>query len=364
MDRRIAKNYAINLAYQILLLAMPLVTTPYVSQCLGVENVGIFSFTSSNVSYFVLFVTFGFHVYGQREIARYQNDIENRSQLLFEIQVKKFLLSVITIIAFVVFALFQTKYRTVYLIQTLTIISTFFDISYFFQGLELYNITVIRNAFFRIIGVVCIFVFIHEPSDLYLYVFLQCLVGFLGSASLWMYLKKYVSKKYMHRFKLSKDFRIILELFIPVISVQLYFHIDKTMLGIICDTPVENGYYEQALKIVRICQTVITSLGAVLISSVSRMIGEKDYKKMDSTIHASIRFGLFLSIPMMLGLIGISDVLVPWFFGNGYEGVTPVMCVLAPIIVLSAISNVATNGILIPLNRHNYVSLAMLWELQ
>ena len=39
----IAKNYIYNLVYQILLLILPLITTPYISRVLGAENIGIYS---------------------------------------------------------------------------------------------------------------------------------------------------------------------------------------------------------------------------------------------------------------------------------------------------------------------------------
>ena len=55
MKKSIIKNYIYNLSYQILVLLLPLITTPYISRVLGPENVGIYSFTISIVTYFTLF---------------------------------------------------------------------------------------------------------------------------------------------------------------------------------------------------------------------------------------------------------------------------------------------------------------------
>ena len=38
----VSKNYVYNLIYQILLIFLPLITTPYVSRVLGAENIGIY----------------------------------------------------------------------------------------------------------------------------------------------------------------------------------------------------------------------------------------------------------------------------------------------------------------------------------
>ena len=54
MEKKIAKNYLYNAAYQILTLVIPLITTPYISRVLGVNNVGIYSYVATVASYFVI----------------------------------------------------------------------------------------------------------------------------------------------------------------------------------------------------------------------------------------------------------------------------------------------------------------------
>ncbi|CDA17156.1 polysaccharide biosynthesis protein [Clostridium sp. CAG:571] len=51
----VSKNYVYNLIYQILLIFLPLITTPYVSRVLGAENIGIYRIYSiyCYVFYFV-----------------------------------------------------------------------------------------------------------------------------------------------------------------------------------------------------------------------------------------------------------------------------------------------------------------------
>lgn len=41
------KNFAYNIAYQILVIILPLITAPYVSRVLGVEGVGTYSYIYS-----------------------------------------------------------------------------------------------------------------------------------------------------------------------------------------------------------------------------------------------------------------------------------------------------------------------------
>lgn len=72
--KSVTKNYIYNLIYQILVIVLPLITTPYISGVLGAEKIGIYSFTTSIATYFILFGSLGVAMYAQREIAYVQDD--------------------------------------------------------------------------------------------------------------------------------------------------------------------------------------------------------------------------------------------------------------------------------------------------
>ena len=84
-QKSFAKNYVFNLFYQIIAIALPLVTTPYLSRVLGADGIGKYSFAQSIVSYFALFAALGTTLYGQRQIARAKDQPVERSRLFFEI---------------------------------------------------------------------------------------------------------------------------------------------------------------------------------------------------------------------------------------------------------------------------------------
>ena len=87
MKKSITKNYIYNLIYQVLILLLPLVTTPYVSRVLGSENIGIYSYTTSLSAYFILFGSLGIALYGQREIAYKQSDRKEYSKIFWEVYI-------------------------------------------------------------------------------------------------------------------------------------------------------------------------------------------------------------------------------------------------------------------------------------
>lgn len=77
-------NFAFNFISQILTLIIPLITTPYLARVLQETGNGQYSYAFSIITYFTLFANLGFDVYGQRQIAAAQGDIEAKSKVFWE----------------------------------------------------------------------------------------------------------------------------------------------------------------------------------------------------------------------------------------------------------------------------------------
>ena len=155
--------------YQILAIIIPVITTPYLSRVLGAENIGIYSYTLSIATYFILFGSLGVTLYGQREIAYVQDDIEKRSKTFFEIFFMKCITLFLAIIIFYISFCMKGDYSIYYKILTLEIFANIIDISWLLQGMEEFKKTVVRNTIVKLLGVICIFIFIKNPDDLYKY---------------------------------------------------------------------------------------------------------------------------------------------------------------------------------------------------
>ena len=107
----VKKNYIYRLLYEILILIMPFITTPYVSRVLGADGVGIYSFTTSIMSYFTLFAALGTASYGAREIAQHRDDKKVASKLFWEIELMTVGTSLICLVIWIIFILFSTEYK-------------------------------------------------------------------------------------------------------------------------------------------------------------------------------------------------------------------------------------------------------------
>lgn len=357
--KSVRKNYFFNLAYQGMLLVVPLIVTPYVARVLGADGTGTYSYILSVVSYFVIFATLGTITFGQREISYVQSDIKERTTVFWETFLFRITTTIAALIAYFVFCLFQNDTITLYIIFILNILAVVTDISWFFQGLEEFGKIIVRNAVFKIINIIFIFVFIKSRDDLELYTFGMCFIPMIGNLLLWASLPKFICKVEFKGLKPFRKTREIISLFIPTIAIQVYTVLDKTMIGIITKDSYQNGYYDQSEKLAKMALTVVTSLGIVLIPRIGAYFAQNRHKEIQKYMYRSYRFVWMLGLPLCFGLIGIASNLIPWFLGPGYDQSISILRVLSLLIIAIGINNVTGMQYLIPTKRQNTFTLTV-----
>lgn len=348
--KSIKKNYIYNLMYQILLVITPLITTPYVSRVLGAGNIGTYSYVESILSYFKMIAALGITIYGQRELSYVRDYKEKRTIVFWETKTLEFATSLVALALYLVLSFNQPNTK-LYLVMVFGLLSGMIDIAWFFYGLEEVGKIVIRNLFFKIIGIVYIFLFVKSENDLLIYAFGNMFFLFLSSVSLWAFLPKYISLPEWNKLHPFRNFRSVIMIFLPTATTQLFSSIDKTMIGWFTTESYENGYYEQALKVERLALTLVTSVAVVLVPRIGYYFSHQNKEMLEHYMYKAYRFVWMISIPLCLGLIGISGNMVPWFFGEGYEPVKSLLCILSFMIILMGVNCISGTQYLIPTKR-------------
>lgn len=359
MKKSVTKNYIYNLAYQILIIILPVITTPYISRVLGVENIGIYSYTLSISAFFILFGSLGIALYGKREIAYMQKDKKRYTIAFWEILILRVIAMSISLLIFGLTFARNGEYQNYFKILILEIIANCIDISWFFQGLEEFKKTVIRNMIVKIVSVVCIFVFVKTRQDLTKYFIIYVLSMLIGNGSLWLYLPRFLTKVKLNELNVKKHFKPTFSLFLPQIATEIYTILDRTMIGLIVNDKSEVGFYDQSQKIIKMLLTLITSLGTVMLPRIANNFANGKKKKINKYMKKSFNMVFFLSFPMMFGIISVSAIFVPKFFGEGYEKVAILMNVISPIILLIGLSNVIGTQYLLPTKRQKEYTISV-----
>lgn len=360
MKTSLIKNYLYNMGYQMLVLLLPLITTPYISRVLGAKGIGAFGYTESITQYFVLFGCIGLNLYGQREIAYCQSDKENRSKIFFELLIVRIITVGIATMFFFISVCRSSRYGDLFKIQMIEILATILDISWYFQGLEEFKKIVARNTGVKLVGVALIFSFVREETDLFKYTLIYSITLFLGNVSMWVYVPKYVKKIKMCELKCMRHIKPALRLFVPQIATNMYNLLDKSMIGLLTKSDLEVAYYEQAQKIIKMALSIPASLGTIMLPRIANMFGEGKKDEIANYLQKSMRFIFLLTFPICMGVIVIAKGFVPWFFGSGYEKVSTNIVVIAPIIVIVGISNVIGVQYLLPVGRQKEYTISVI----
>ena len=349
--KSLQKNFLYNVLYQILLVILPLITAPYISRTLGATAVGVYSYTYSVAYYFLLIAMLGIGNHGNRSIAAVRDDRKKLNKTFSSIYSLQVITFSIAILAYAIYlVLFVKDNRLIVLLQLIYVTSGLFDIGWLFFGLEQFKLTVARNTLIKISTVVLMFVFVHKPSDLWKYTLIMSAGTLFSQAYLWLYVKKYVSFEKCSVKEITSNIKPVLILFIPVLAYSIYKVMDKIMLGNMSSYD-QVGFYNNAEKIINIPMGIITALGTVMLPRMSNIVANGDKKRVDDYIRISDKVVTLLSSAIAFGLMGVSSVLAPVFFGDEFIACGEIIRLLSVTVFFIAWANVIRTQYLIPNKR-------------
>ena len=343
------KNLIYHISYQVLILIVPFITTPYVSRVLGPEGVGQYAVTTAIVKYFTLFALLGMANYGNRTIAKNRADKETLSVAFWNLFYFQLGMSLITTTAYIAYALTagEVAYGLVSICQIPYILSAVFEVSWFFYGMEDFKSIVLRNAAVKVLTTIAIFLFVDDRTDVWLYALINALSLLVGQLCLWPFLRRYVVwKKPQWRLMIS-HLKPNCILMVSVIAVSLYTLMDKIMIEWLANT-AEVGYYENTEKILTIANNAAGAIGAVMLPRLSnlRYTGKSD--QILKYIDKSMKYIMLLAIALAFGAASISKTFSVLYFGWEFEKCGTLIFMIAPAIIFYAWSNIIRTQFLLP----------------
>lgn len=355
----VARNYIYNTMLQISNILIPFITIPYITRVLDPQGIGIVSYTNSIVQYFILFATLGMTLYGNRTIAYVRNNKEELNKTFWELFFFKLITTTFSVIAYLAFVSFiHTDYKIVYYIQLINLIAIGLDISYFFMGIEDFKKTSIRSMLIKIISTILIFTLIKKPQDYIYYALISASGNFFGQLILWKYLPKYIKITKISIEKFKNHLKGTIKLFIPMIAVQIYTVLDKTMIGVL-STKSEVAFYDMSQRLVKITLTLVTSIGIVMLPKISNLISTNDKEKITYYSKKVFDYITYSSIFIMVMIIITIPTFVPFYFGKNFLKVKDIIMIISPIILFISWSNFFGIQLMVPMKLEKYLTLSV-----
>ena len=91
-DYKIQKNAIFNMLYQIALVVVSIITVPYIAKVLGENGVGKYNFAYTINAYWIIFASLAFGVFARREVAKYRDNIIEKSKIFLKLFYQDYLL--------------------------------------------------------------------------------------------------------------------------------------------------------------------------------------------------------------------------------------------------------------------------------
>lgn len=333
--------------FQLLMLVVPLITTPYVARIFTPYHLGIYAASYSVASLFVTFSMIGLPIYGARRIAQINNIVE-RTRVFFNLWVIQILCSFICFFFFngLVVILHLDK---IYYVQSFLILATMFDISWFYIGLEEIRKNLLRNLVTKILATLSIFILIKSPTQLEVYAVINIIAVFCGNLTMFSTLRPYVEFKRKH-FKIYFRKKVVTDSFrlmIPMILDNLKNTSSRVILSNLSGN-YQVGIFDQGSKIIVIILGIVTSTSNAVSPRMSYLVEEKQITKMRSYFEKFIVLISVFSTITISGIIAVAEYFIPIFLGGGYDEVIPILVIGSFLIMFGTYNVFLMNGMIIP----------------
>ncbi len=338
-------------------LLFPLITFPYASRILGPESIGLFNYAFAIASYFTLFASFGFPIYGMREVAVRKNDSNDLEIATNSVFSANLLLTVFVCIAYLFLCSFIAgDHIILFLIVGISILLSSISFEWFYQGIEDFRYLTVRGIIIKSVSVICLFLFVKNSSDLLYYAIVSVGATCGNNILNLIRLKKFIRLRLIRK-GVWKHIRGASVLFMGTVAVSFYSYMNDILIGAL-DNMTSVGYFSTGNKLVHI---ILSIIGVISMSIIPRMTSLVNSNKQEETLQLqrkSINLVLYVAIPIMIGLFVLSPQIVNLFAGNQFGPTANVTKILALLIAIIPLSSFLGYQVLIPNRKEKYGNYA------
>ena len=361
MAQSVKVNYILNLINTGTQMLFPLITFPYVCRVIEADGIGQINFFQSIISYISLFTCLGIPMYAIREIARDRSDVVQMNRTAMEILL---LHSMLTLVGYAIVAILCLTVPQIqvniplFLILSLTIFFTAIGCEWFYQGIEDFKYITIRGLIIKTVSVVLLFIFVKSKTDL-LYYGCYTVFGVLGGNIFNFFrLRKYIHRENIifSELHIKRHIKPVLKVFSFSVVTSIYLQLNTVLLGFLKNA-LAVGYFAAATKVMQMLLKMSACLGSVMMPRASHLIAENKEAEFNRLIQKSYDFTLAIALPMTIGLIFCAPSLITALCGVKFEHSILPSQIIAPIILMVAISNVFGIQVLFPKGKINIVTL-------
>lgn len=385
-NKSVKINMILNVIKGLLGIVFPLITFPYATRVLGVNNIGRYNFSTSVVSYFSLLSGLGISTYAIREGAKIRDNKEKLSEFaskMFTINIYSTICSyILLLITCILYNKLHGYYDLIFLLSIQILFQTL-GVEWIYSIHEDFIYITLRSIVFQILSLTLLFVLVRERSDLSVYAIITVISSVGSNVLNFLHSKRYCNIALTRHIELRKHIKPILVMFAMTAAVTIYISSDITILGIICGDKVV-GIYSVSTKIYAIVKTVISSVIVVSIPRLANLYAQEDKTAFVSFARDIYSTLLTILLPCIIGLILVRNQVIMLVAGEEYQDAGAslfILCIamlfcfgayfwaqcilvtlgkesfVLKVTLISALINIIANIILIPIWKENAAAL-------
>lgn len=350
-------NAFLNSLRSVLNLLFPLITFPYVARVLSVNGVGIYNFSNTYVSYFILIAGLGIATYAVREGAKYRDNEEKISQFasqIFTINIYSTIIAYVLLVGSLLIFKNLHNYISCILIFGLQIIFTTIGTEWIYIIYEDYLYITIRSILFKIFSIILLFILVRKPEDYLWYAAITVFASVGSNIFNYVHTKSFCNIKLVKNTNWRYHLKPILIIFASSVAVTLYVSSDTTILGLL-KNDYAVGIYSVSVKIYQMAQGLLSALLTVTIPRLAMLLGQRKLKEYNQVLSGVIETLGVLVLPASVGLIMLSKDVMLIIAGHKYLPSVNSLRIITWAIIFSIFAWIFSDCVLIPAKRENLV---------
>ena len=368
MKNNVHTNVVINLIRTVTMMILSFVTFPFVCRILGDEMIGLYSWATAFVYYFLILARISIPNIAVRECIKVRDNPDELSQKVQEFFI---LQAITTLLSFglmcaVVFAVGipdfnDPLHRSLIFILSLNFLTGVMSFEWLFTALEKHTYMAIRSIIIATVVDILVFAFVIYPEGILVYAFLSILTTVLTVASNLIYLPRLLKFKKVRKYNFKQYFPVLGILFFISIVAAIYDKTDTFILGLIDSSKASVGSYSVGMKGVEIVIGIITALSTIFMPRAMYYHQKNDEKQFRNLNKYSANLCLIIVIPAIALMIGLSTPITKIIAGqSGYAYADIVLIALASLMLTFSLSNIIYTQILIPLKKERFYLFSVL----
>jgi len=309
-NRTLLENFFSLSALQVVGLVLPLITLPYVLRVVGFSNYGIIVLAASLIAYFQSVTDFSFKITATRDVAIFKNSPKKLNLIYSKVLTIKMLFLLVSFIILTAVVFLYPPFRDEKLVFFLTmplLLGYALFPEWFFQGIEKMKYITFLNIGIKVFFTACIFIFIREKEDYWIYPLLQS-AGFVGAGLVGQIIlvKKYNLK--LVRIKKRQIIQTVREntpIFVNQFVPTLYNNTTTLLLGVLTTTNLV-GIYDAIKKIIDLAVKLLNILSRVFFPFINRKKSAfRNYKKLVIITTCLLSIGIIIIHPLLFWYLNI-----------------------------------------------------------